>query len=203
MRRRDVVRMGSIALATASLAAPGSARAAAPHYRRLRKGDVVGVVAPASVTYEKIEIDYAGDVLRALGLEPRFGANVSTRFGYLAGEDAARASDINAAFADSLLGWLSESSKLKVKQAKEGDLLTPGTVLLAPPDAHLVISGRGRVSVTPGAPRDGHLPSGSTLLESAAKVYARRAVGVRAVSHLDGRGARPDRGPEGHGDRRP
>ena len=100
MRRRDVVRMGSIALATASLAAPVSARAAAPRYRRLRKGDVVGVVAPASVTYEKIEIDYAGDVLRALGLEPRFGANVSTRFGYLAGEDAARASDINTAFAD-------------------------------------------------------------------------------------------------------
>jgi two-component system, chemotaxis family, protein-glutamate methylesterase/glutaminase len=85
---------------------------------------------------------------------------------------------INAAFADSLLGWLAESSKLKVKQAKEGDLLTPGTVLLAPPDAHLVISGRGRVSVTPGVARDGHLPSGSTLLESAAKVYARRAVGV-------------------------
>ena len=60
----------------------------------------MGVVAPASVTYEKIEIDYAGDVLRALGLEPRFGANVRTRFGYLAGEDAARAADINAAFAD-------------------------------------------------------------------------------------------------------
>lgn len=85
---------------------------------------------------------------------------------------------INAAFADSLLGWLSESSKLKVKQAKEGDLLTPGTVLLAPPDAHLMISGRGRVSVAGGIPRDGHLPSASTLLESAAKVYARRAVGV-------------------------
>lgn len=85
---------------------------------------------------------------------------------------------INAAFADSLVSWLAASSKLKVKVAKEGDLLTPGTVLLAPADAHLVISGRGRVSVVPGQPRDGHLPSASSLLESAAKVYGRRAVGL-------------------------
>ncbi|MGV3624877.1 MAG: chemotaxis-specific protein-glutamate methyltransferase CheB [Archangium sp.] len=85
---------------------------------------------------------------------------------------------INSAFADSLVSWLAASSKLKVKVAKEGDLLTPGTVLLAPADAHLVISGRGRVSVVPGQPRDGHLPSASSLLESAAKVYGRRAVGL-------------------------
>ena len=85
---------------------------------------------------------------------------------------------INAAFSDSLVGWLATSSKLKVKVAKDNDLLTPGTVLLAPPDAHLVISARGKVSVQPGGPRDGHLPSATLLLESAAKTYARRAVGV-------------------------
>jgi|APLak6261679142_1056127.scaffolds.fasta_scaffold00013_9 two-component system chemotaxis response regulator CheB len=85
---------------------------------------------------------------------------------------------INSAFSDSLVGWLSSSSRLKVRVAQDGDLLTPGTVLLAPSDAHLVVSGRGKVAVTPGAPRDGHLPSASTLLESAAKVYGRRAVGV-------------------------
>ncbi len=85
---------------------------------------------------------------------------------------------INAAFSESLVGWLAASSRLKVKVAKDGDLLTPGTVLIAPPDAHLVVSARGKVSVTPGGPRDGHLPSATTLLESAAKVYGRRAVGV-------------------------
>jgi two-component system, chemotaxis family, protein-glutamate methylesterase/glutaminase len=85
---------------------------------------------------------------------------------------------INAAFSDSLVGWLAASTKLKVKVAKDNDLLTPGTVLLAPPDAHLVIAARGKVSVQPGGPRDGHLPSGTSLLESAAKTYARRAVGV-------------------------
>lgn len=85
---------------------------------------------------------------------------------------------INAAFSDSLLGWLAESSKLKVKVAKDGDLLHAGGVLIAPPDHHLVIGGRGRVSLLTGGPRDGHLPSGTALLESAAKVYGRRAVGV-------------------------
>lgn len=85
---------------------------------------------------------------------------------------------INAAFAESLVGWLAGSSKLKVKVAKDGDLLTPGTVLIAPPDAHLTIPSRGRVAVQPGAAKDGHLPSGSLLLDSAAKAYGRRAVGL-------------------------
>ena len=85
---------------------------------------------------------------------------------------------INAAFSDSLVGWLAASSKLKVKVAKEGDLLTPGTVLLAPPDAHLIIAARGKVSLQAGLPKDGHLPSATLLLESAATTYARRAMGV-------------------------
>jgi two-component system chemotaxis response regulator CheB len=85
---------------------------------------------------------------------------------------------INAAFSESLVGWLASSSKLAVRVAKDGDLLVPGTVLLAPPDAHLVISGRGKVSLQPGTPRDGHLPSGTSLLESAAKIYGKRAAGV-------------------------
>ncbi len=100
MLRRDLARLGTLGAAMALSSGVSARRTASPRYRRLRKGDVVGVVAPASVTYETIEIDYAGDVIRALGLEPRFGANVSKRFGYLAGEDEARAADINAAFAD-------------------------------------------------------------------------------------------------------
>ncbi|MEW5740317.1 MAG: chemotaxis-specific protein-glutamate methyltransferase CheB [Myxococcota bacterium] len=85
---------------------------------------------------------------------------------------------INAAFAESLVSWLAGSSKLKVKVARDGDLLTPGAVLIAPPDAHLTIPSRGRVGVEPGPAKDGHLPSGSLLLSSAAKAYGRRAVGL-------------------------
>jgi two-component system chemotaxis response regulator CheB len=85
---------------------------------------------------------------------------------------------INAAFADSLVGWLGTSAKLKVRAAKDGDLLTPGVVLVAPSGAHLTVPTRGRVSVQPGEPRDGHLPSATLLLESAARSYGKRTVGV-------------------------
>lgn len=85
---------------------------------------------------------------------------------------------INAAFADSLVGWLGTSAKLKVRAAKDGDLLTPGTVLIAPSGFHLSVPSRGRVAVQPGEPKDGHLPSATLLLESAAKAYGKRTVGV-------------------------
>jgi two-component system chemotaxis response regulator CheB len=85
---------------------------------------------------------------------------------------------INAAFAESLAGWLSASSKLRIKVAQDGDTLTPGTVLIAPPDKHLIVPQRGKVAVIAGEPRDGHVPSASMLLESAAKSYGRRTVGL-------------------------
>jgi two-component system chemotaxis response regulator CheB len=85
---------------------------------------------------------------------------------------------INAAFADSLAGWLAASSKLKIKVAKDGDALMPGVVLIAPPDRHMVVLQRGRVTLKEGASVDGHIPSATLLLESAAKAYGRRAAGV-------------------------
>lgn len=97
MHRRQL--LGLTALA-ALVPSTGWSAGVPPRPRRLRPGDAVMVVAPAGVTYERIELDYAGDVLRALGLEPRFAANVASRFGYLAGEDAARAEAITRAFRD-------------------------------------------------------------------------------------------------------
>jgi two-component system chemotaxis response regulator CheB len=85
---------------------------------------------------------------------------------------------INASFAESLAGWLAASSKLKVKLARDGDSLLPGEVLIAPPSKHLIIPARGRVALAGGDPREGHVPSGNSLLESAAKVYGRRSVGI-------------------------
>lgn len=85
---------------------------------------------------------------------------------------------INGAFAESLAGWLSASTPLRVKLAKDGDALVPGTVLLAPPGQHLVVPARGKVGLLPGGPRDGHVPSASMLLESAAKAYGRRCTGL-------------------------
>jgi two-component system chemotaxis response regulator CheB len=85
---------------------------------------------------------------------------------------------INAAFAESLAGWLAGASKLKVRLARDGEQLLPGNVLIAPPGQHLVIPSRGRVALRAGVERDGHMPSGTVLLESAAKAYGRRALGL-------------------------
>ena len=85
---------------------------------------------------------------------------------------------INAAFAESLSGWLANSCRLKVRLAQDGELLMPGHVLIAPPGMHMVIPFRGRVALKPGVERDGHMPSGTVLLESAAKAYGRRALGL-------------------------
>jgi muramoyltetrapeptide carboxypeptidase len=100
MRRREFG-IGALALAAGTtLGARAVVATESRRPRRLRKGDTVMVVAPASVSYEPLELEYAGDILRALGLEPRFGEHVRERFGYLAGEDAKRAADINRAFTD-------------------------------------------------------------------------------------------------------
>lgn len=85
---------------------------------------------------------------------------------------------INEAFAESLAGWLQSAAKIKVKLATDGDPLLPGQLLVAPPGLHMVIPSRGRVSLQPGDPKDGHRPSGTLLLQSAASAYGRRAAGV-------------------------
>ncbi|PTL78747.1 chemotaxis-specific protein-glutamate methyltransferase CheB [Vitiosangium sp. GDMCC 1.1324] len=85
---------------------------------------------------------------------------------------------INAAFSESLAGWLANSSKLKVRLAQDGEQLLPGNVLIAPPGQHMMIPFRGRVALRPGVERDGHMPSGTVLMESAAKAYGRRTLGL-------------------------
>lgn len=66
---------------------------------RLRAGDLVALVAPATVTYDKNELSIAVESLEALGLRVRSGKHVLARYGYFAGADEIRAADINAAFA--------------------------------------------------------------------------------------------------------
>ena len=67
---------------------------------RLSAGDIVGVVAPASATFQTVDIAIARESLEALGLQVRIGKHVLARHGYLAGRDEDRAADINTFFAD-------------------------------------------------------------------------------------------------------
>ncbi|HAD16877.1 MAG TPA: LD-carboxypeptidase, partial [Erythrobacter sp.] len=67
---------------------------------RLRAGDTVGLVAPASALTLPDELDRAIHWITGMGLVPKLGQHVGEQYGYLAGTDAARASDLNAMFAD-------------------------------------------------------------------------------------------------------
>ena len=67
---------------------------------RLVPGDVVGLVDPASATWEPIDIDVVEDTLTALGLVARRGAHLLDRRGSLAGTDRNRAADVMTMFTD-------------------------------------------------------------------------------------------------------
>lgn len=67
---------------------------------RLRASDTVGLVAPASATFNTVDLEIARESLQALGLTVKVGRHVLARHGYLAGKDKERAADINAFFAD-------------------------------------------------------------------------------------------------------
>jgi len=67
---------------------------------RLRPGDVVGLVQPASSVFESVTVQIAVEIVEALGLKAKVAAHVSDRYGYLAGRDKDRAADVNAMFAD-------------------------------------------------------------------------------------------------------
>lgn len=101
-RRRFVQSLGIASLAT-QLPAPGASAAAAPSTikpKRLAAGDTVVLVSPANATFNTVDLQIARESLEALGFKVRNGQHMMERHGNLAGEDKARAEDINKAFAD-------------------------------------------------------------------------------------------------------
>ena len=68
--------------------------------RRLREGDAVAVVAPASSWENRSELLRGVAGLEAWGLEVVLGEHVNDRHGYMAGRDADRAADLNTMLAD-------------------------------------------------------------------------------------------------------
>ncbi|HYT67567.1 MAG TPA: LD-carboxypeptidase [Vicinamibacterales bacterium] len=100
-RRRFVQSLGALSLAS-QLPTPKSIAAASSTIkpRRLAPGDTVALVSPASATFNTVDLQIAKESLEALGFKVKAGEHMMERHGYLAGEDKARAEDINKAFAD-------------------------------------------------------------------------------------------------------
>ena len=68
-----------------------------PH---LEPGDTLGVVAPASAPPDFKNVERAVAAIEKLGFKIKFARNARKRFGFLAGSDRERASDIMAMFSD-------------------------------------------------------------------------------------------------------
>ncbi len=101
-RRRFI---GHAALAAGLLPFARWSSAAAPSPGRLlpgplRKGDTIALVSPSAATDEALSLQLAREAMEALGFRVVAGAHLASRRGHLAGTDAERAGDLNAAFAD-------------------------------------------------------------------------------------------------------
>ena len=68
---------------------------------RLKAGDTVGLIEPASATWEPFTITLIEEAIGNLGLKVKRAPNILGRDGYFAGDDKARADGVNAMFADS------------------------------------------------------------------------------------------------------
>ena len=104
MHRRQLLQSAAIAGLAGVVSARPSVSAEAPpaaiRPKRLSPGDTVVLVSPASATFNSVDLQIAKESLEALGFKVRAGEHMLERHGYLAGEDKARADDINKAFAD-------------------------------------------------------------------------------------------------------
>ncbi|MBD3386869.1 LD-carboxypeptidase [candidate division KSB1 bacterium] len=99
-RRNFLKSSGAAAILSASMSGSLLGRQDILKPPKLKAGDTVGVISPAGITYEPVRLEIMNDILAALDFKMKAGSHVLDRWGFLAGTDDARASEINAMFAD-------------------------------------------------------------------------------------------------------
>jgi muramoyltetrapeptide carboxypeptidase len=67
---------------------------------KLKRGDVLGIVAPSSPPRTQEAVERGISYLEKLGYRVEVSGNIFSRYGYLAGRDNVRASELNAMFAN-------------------------------------------------------------------------------------------------------
>jgi muramoyltetrapeptide carboxypeptidase len=67
---------------------------------RLQPGATIALVAPSGPLLERDDLTRAAELCRAMGYRPRLAPHAGDAYGYLAGRDADRLADLNAALTD-------------------------------------------------------------------------------------------------------
>jgi two-component system chemotaxis response regulator CheB len=84
-------------------------------------------------------------------------------------------------FTSSFVRWLDEICELEVLEAREGDAILPGRVLVAPGQSHMIVrrtATGGETGLEQGKPVSGHRPSVDVLFQSVAEEYGAQAVAL-------------------------
>lgn len=86
-----------------------------------------------------------------------------------------------AGFTEEFANSLNNICPLEVKEAKDGDLIKGGRILIAPGNYHIYVERKSLamvVRLSDAPQRNGHRPSADVLFESVAEQYQNRALGV-------------------------
>jgi two-component system chemotaxis response regulator CheB len=81
-------------------------------------------------------------------------------------------------FTGPLAEQLSEAAGFAVREAQAGDLVAPGSALVAPGGLHLLLDRTGRVQLRSDPPVHGVRPAADPTLVSAAQTFGARSIGV-------------------------
>ncbi|HWR39015.1 MAG TPA: chemotaxis response regulator protein-glutamate methylesterase [Patescibacteria group bacterium] len=84
-------------------------------------------------------------------------------------------------FTKSLSERLNSLSALTVKEAEHNDVILPGNVFIAPGDYHMLIereNGKSVIKLNQNPPIGGHRPAVDPMMESVAKTFGSRSIGV-------------------------
>lgn len=96
-------------------------------------------------------------------------------------------------FTEMYANRLNDQCRVRVKEAKTGDIVLPGQVLLAPGgDSHMQLvkmNGNYQVVIKPGPKVNGHCPSVDVLFQSVADIVGNRALGI-ILTGMGGDGAK-------------
>jgi len=86
-----------------------------------------------------------------------------------------------AGFTRAFAERLNRSSPFDIKEAKDGDQVIPGRILIAPGGRNMIVNVSGdqvTVRIVPPTPADRYVPSVDVMLESCAAIYRERMIAV-------------------------